>query len=57
MRAEIIIEYINGDTETVYCDDYSESKTSLIYYIRSGMNGEEHHIPFSSVKKWTVRRF
>lgn len=57
MRAEIIIEYINGDTETIYCDDYTEGKTSLMYYIRFGVNEGEYHIPLSSIKKWEVHRY
>ena len=57
MRAEIMIEYINGDTKEIYCDDYTEGKTSLVYYIRFGADEGEYHIPFSSIKKWTVRRY
>ena len=57
MRAEIIIEYINGDTEKIYCDDYTEGQTSLVYHIRFGVNEGEHHIPLSSIKKWTVHRY
>ena len=57
MRAEIIIEYINGDTEKIYCDDYAEGKESLMYYIRFGVNEGEYHIPLSSIKKWTVHRY
>ena len=57
MRAKIIIEYINGDIEKIYCDDYAEGKTSLMYYIRFGVNEEEYHIPLSSIKKWTAHRY
>lgn len=57
MRAEIIIEYINGETEKIYCDDYTEGKTSLTYYIRFGVKEGEHHIPYSSIKQWSVHRF
>ena len=56
MRAEVIIEYINGDIETIYCDDYIEGKTSLKYFIQSGVKEGECHIPLSSIKKWTVYR-
>jgi len=54
MRAKIIIEYINGDTEEIYCDDYTEGKESLMYYIRFGVNEGEYHIPLSSIKRWSA---
>lgn len=54
MRAKLIIEYINGDTEEIYCDDYIEGKNSLMYYIRFGVNEGEYHIPLSSIKKWSA---
>lgn len=57
MRAHLVIEYINGDKEEIYCDDYSEGKTSLMYYIRFGVDEGEHHIPYSSIKRWSAHRF
>lgn len=57
MRALLVIEYINGEKEEIYCDDYSEGEISLMYYIRFGVNAGEHHIPFSSIKKWSAHRF
>ena len=57
MRVQLVIEYINGDREEVCCDDYSEGKTSLMYYIRLGVKEGEHHIPYSSIKRWSAHRF
>ena len=57
MRVQLVIEYINGEKEEIYCDDYAEGKTSLIYYIRSGVDEGEYHILFSHIKKWSAYRF
>lgn len=57
MRAELVIEYINGDKEKIYCDDYNEGKLSLMYYIRFGEDEGEHYIPYSSIKRWSTRRY
>lgn len=57
MRAQLVIEYINGDKEEICCDDYSEGKTSLMYYIRFGVKEGEHYIPYSSIKQWSAHRF
>ncbi len=50
MRAQLVIEYTNGDKEEIYCDDYSEGKISLKYYGNEG----EYHIPYSSIKRWSA---
>lgn len=57
MRAQLFIEYINGDKEEIYCDDYRKEKTSLVYYIRFGVNEGEYHIPYFKIKRWSAHRF
>jgi len=57
MRVKLVIEYINGDKEEIYCDDYSEGKTSLKYYDRFGVNKDEYHIPYASIKRWSAHRY
>lgn len=57
MRVQLVIEYINGEKEEIWCDDYSDGKTSLMYYIRFGEKEGEHHIPYSSIKEWSVHSF
>ena len=54
MRAQLIIEQINGDKEEIYGDNYNEGKTSLMYYIRFGVDEGEYHIPYASIKRWSV---
>lgn len=56
MRILLVIEYINGDIEEICCDDWGEGNASLMYYIRFGVKEGEHHIPYSSIKQWSVRR-
>lgn len=57
MRAQLVIEYINGNKEEIYCDDYYEGVASLMYYIRFGVNEGGHYIPYSSIKRWSAHRF
>lgn len=57
MKVQLIIEYINGNKEEIWCDDYTEGVTSLMYYIRFGVKEGEHYIPYSSIKQWSAHRF
>ena len=55
MIMELIIEYINGEIETIEVD-YVESKAHCLYYmIRSSSTANgEYYIPYGYIKKWNI---
>ena len=56
MGCYVTIEYLNGQTEQVYCDDCIEGEQCLMYYIRFGEKEGAYSIPFSNIKKYRVQR-
>ena len=51
----LTIEFIDGTTKEICCDDCREDGASLMYYIRFGNKEGEYHVPYSQIKSWRVR--
>lgn len=52
----LTIEYLNGQVESLYCDDCSEGDQCLMYHIRFGEKAGLYHVPYKNIKKYRIQR-